>query len=238
MQLIKMLSLKEGLFINRPNRYVAEVDIEGENTWVHVHDPGRLKELLYPGNSCYVKFEPGEHRKTKWDMIAASKDGEYVLIHSGYHRYIAKAILENHEINPFGPIKALRAEVKHGQSRIDFLAQMEANSDELWIEVKGCSLSESGLALFPDAPTSRGTRHLEELIEIKKNGHRAGVLLLVLSKAERFAPNKSTDPKFYNAFYAAQNAGVEIHPVRVELNIATGTIDYVGRLPIEEASDE
>lgn len=238
MKLIQMLSLKKGVFINRPNRYVAEVEIEGKITNVHVHDPGRLKELLYHGNPCYVKFMPGEHRKTQWDMIAASKGDEKVLIHSGYHRYIAQAILENQSVNPFGFINNLRAEVKHGQSRIDFLAQTEDPDVELWIEVKGCSLSESGLALFPDAPTSRGTRHLEELIAIKKSGHRAGVLLLILSASERFAPNQSTDPKFYKAFYEALRAGVEIHPVQVALNTLTGTIDYIGLLPIEEAHDE
>lgn len=238
MKLIQMTSLQEGNFVNRPNRYVAEVEIEGVCTMVHVHDPGRLKELLYPGNRCYVKYMPGEQRKTQWDMIAASKGDEAVLIHSGYHRYIAQAILENEVISPFGIIKNLRAEVKHGQSRIDFLAQTEEMDIDLWIEVKGCSLSEAGLALFPDAPTTRGTRHLEELIEIKQSGHRAGVLLLVLSASERFAPNQTTDPKFYKAFYEALRIGVEIYPVQVALNIQTGTIDYIGILPIEEAHDE
>lgn len=238
MELIQLASLKEGVFINRPNRYVAEVEIEGSITTVHVHDPGRLKELLYPGNRCFVKFMEGAHRKTQWDMIAAAKGDEMVLIHSGYHRYIAQAILENLESNPFGTIKNLRAEVKHGQSRIDFFARTENDAVDLWIEVKGCSLSESGVALFPDAPTSRGTRHLEELIAIKKSGHRAGVLLLVLSESDRFAPNRVTDPKFYATFYEAISEGVEIHPVKVVLNVANNSIDYVGELPIEAVQYE
>lgn len=240
MALIKIDNLKEGIFIDRPNRYLANVMIDGEVVSVHVHDPGRLKELLYPLNKCLVKYVPGDKRKTQWDMIAALKADDYVLVHSGYHRYIAEAILKDPVLNPFGIFKTMRAEAKYGQSRIDFLAQVENNqcvSETIWVEVKGCSLSEEGVAKFPDAPTIRGTRHLEELMHIKASGDRAGVLLLVLSDAQLFVPKRDTDPKFYDAFYRALEKGVEIYPIKVLLK-PTGELEYKGLVPIKDVENE
>lgn len=240
MALIKIDNLKEGIFIDRPNRYLANVMIDGVVVSVHVHDPGRLKELLYPLNKCLVKYVPGDKRKTQWDMIAAQKADDYVLVHSGYHRYIAEAILKDPILNPFGIFKTMRAEAKYGQSRIDFLAQVESDqhtSETIWVEVKGCSLSEEGVAKFPDAPTVRGTRHLEELMHIKASGDRAGVLLLVLSDAQLFVPKRDTDPKFYEAFYRALEKGVEIYPVKVLLK-PTGALEYKGLVPIKDVENE
>jgi sugar fermentation stimulation protein A len=240
MALIKIDNLKEGVFIDRPNRYLANVMIDGEVVVVHVHDPGRLKELLYPLNKCLVKYVPGDKRKTQWDMIAAQKADDFVLVHSGYHRYIAEAILKDPSLNPFGIFTMMRAEAKYGQSRIDFLAQVEKDrlsSETIWVEVKGCSLSEEGVAKFPDAPTVRGTRHLEELMHIKSAGDRAGVLLLVLSDAQSFVPKRDTDPKFYEAFYRALRNGVEIFPVKVLLK-PTGELEYNGLVPIKDVENE
>lgn len=245
MTLLKIDNLKEGVFIDRPNRYLANVMIDGRMELVHVHDPGRLKELLYPHNKCLIKPVSGEKRKTQWDMIAAQKGDEFVLVHSGYHRYIAEAILNNAAINPFGVFTDLKAEVTHGHSRIDFIAKVTSPSEvastmsheTIWVEVKGCSLSEEGVAKFPDAPTERGTRHLEELMQIKISGDRAGVLLLVFSEAQWFVPKRDTDPKFYKAFYLALEKGVEIHPIKVLLK-PTGALEYSGPVPIKDVENE
>lgn len=237
MKLYHIDDIVEGIFIERPNRYLAEVDIAGKRSVVHVHDPGRLKELLYLGNRCLVKYAASEKRKTEWDMIAAYKDDEFVLVHSGIHRYLAEAILRNADINPFGGFEQIKPEAKYGKSRIDFLAKTLQTGEDIWVEVKGCSLSIDGIAKFPDAPTERGTRHLEELIEIKASGARAGVLLLVLSNARAFIPNKETDPKFYKTFYKALAAGVEIKPVRIALNHA-GDFIYMGEIEILEGENE
>lgn len=246
MTLLKIEGLVEGVFLDRPNRYLANVLVDDEVVSVHVHDPGRLKELLYPQNSCLVKRVIGNHRKTQWDMIAAQKEGEFVLVHSGYHRYIAEAILKDAALNPFGTFSKIKAEAKYGQSRIDFIAQVEKKQhlqhdsqpyETIWVEVKGCSLSEEGVAKFPDAPTVRGTRHLEELMHIKASGDRAGVLLLVLSESDWFVPKRDTDPKFYEAFYRAIKNGVEIHPVKVLLK-PTGALEYKGSVPIKDVENE
>lgn len=233
MTLMEIEGLFEAKFIKRPNRYLAICEIEGIETEVHVHDPGRLKELLYEGNKCLVKHSPGPKRKTSWDMIAAQKGAEFVLIHSGYHRYIAQAILENEDINPFGAFSEMKAEAKIGHSRIDFLAKTRLTGETLWIEVKGCSLSENGVALFPDAPTERGTRHLRTLMEIKESGERAGVLLLILSESEIFMPKADTDPKFSAAFYEAMAKGIDIYPVKVLLT-SEGKLQYKGLIKIKD----
>ena len=240
MELYKIEDLVEGIFISRPNRYIAEVLIEGNVEVVHVHDPGRLKELLFPQNRVLVKHMPGEKRKTKWDMIAAQKGDAFVLVHSGIHRYIAEALLKNETLNPFGVFTKMKPEATYGKSRIDFFAtvtEKDGADSEIWVEVKGCSLSIDGVAQFPDAPTVRGTRHLEELISIKKSGARAGVLLLVLSESHVFVPKRDTDPKFYEAFYRALDSGVEIYPVKVILK-PTGALEYRGLVPIKEVENE
>lgn len=232
MTLIKIEGMTKAKFISRPNRYLAIVELDGEEETVHVHDPGRLTELLYEGNTCLIKHSPGPKRKTSWDMIAAEKGDEYVLVHSGYHRAIAEAIINQPSINPFGVFSTYRAEAKYGKSRIDFLAKTLEDTRPLWIEVKGCSLSVDGIAMFPDAPTVRGTRHLEELMEIVSNGDRAGVLLLILSNSDSFVPKKDTDPKFYAAFYRALALGVAIYPVQLMLH-SDGRVEYKGLVTIK-----
>lgn len=233
MNLVTIDDLKKGVFLDRPNRYLADVEVDGVQVKVHVHDPGRLKELLYEGNECLIRHAAGPKRKTEWDMIAAGMDDGYVLIHSGYHRYIANAILESDKISPFGKLIEIKPEVKFGHSRIDFKL-MSDQGEVIWVEVKGCSLSEGGVAKFPDAPTVRGTKHLESLISIKEDGERAAVFILVLGKSEIFEPNGMTDPVFYDTFYKAMDSGVEIYPLRVELDPESGIIRFIKTLPIKE----
>jgi len=232
--LYKVENLVYGTFISRPNRYIAEVEINGEIEIVHVHDPGRLKELLFKGNSCIVRPVESTKRKTKWDMIAAQKEDEYILIHSGIHRYLAEAILRHTELSPFGAWAHLKAEVKACHSRFDFKLSNDSG-EMIWIEVKGCSLSEMGVAKFPDAPTTRGVRHLEELIQLKKQGDRTGVMILILSRAKIFAPNTQTDPKFSEVFYQAKNLGVELHPIRIEFQPETGNFYFMNEIAIKES---
>lgn len=224
-------NLKTGTFISRPNRYIAKVAIDGKEETVHVHDPGRLKELLFEGNTCLVYYTPSPSRKTDWDMIAAQKGSDYVLIHSGYHRKIAEAILSDPQYTPFGQVLPYKAEVKAGESRLDFCLDLPEDQ-KIWLEVKGCSLSEEGIAKFPDAPTKRGKRHLETLMQLKKEGHRAAVLLLILSEASAFIPKGDTDPDFYETFYKAMEEGVEIYPVKVTFNAETHAFDFGGLIDI------
>ncbi len=206
----------EAIFKTRPNRYLGIVDIISpqiqHNVMVHIHDPGRLKELLYSGNKVLLRSVPGAHRKTQWDVLAARYDTQWVLIHSGYHRQIAEQILTNPEIMPYPDVKKYRAEVRLNDSRMDFWLALQ-NGKQVWVEVKGCTLSQNRLALFPDAPTKRGAKHLKTLIERKTDGFEAAVVILIFrTDADCFRPNQETDQDFSFLFYQAIKMGVEIHP--------------------------
>lgn len=225
-----------GYFRDRPNRFLAVVDIVledgsvSERELVHVHDPGRLKEILLPGAELAVKRASNPGRKTRWDLIAGKVGNMWVLIHSGYHRAISEAVLRDPDNNPFGRIDDLKAEVKFGRSRMDYLLTMQKGG-RMVVEVKGCSLAIDGTALFPDAPTVRGTRHLEELITLLSEGYRSGVLFLVFRMdSECLSPKEDTDPVFARTFHRALDAGVEIHAVL--LSYEEGSILYHGEIPI------
>lgn len=205
----------EAVFISRPNRFVAIVDVLSsgiQNVEVHVHDPGRLVDLLYRGNQLLLKKATNPRRKTKWDLIAAKKDDEWVLVNSAYHRKIAEWVLSKPFINPLGQVDSILPEQKLGDSRLDFL--VFKGDKRIWVEVKGCTFVRNDVALFPDAPTIRGKRHLDELTLAKKNGDNAAVLFLVFrADAKYFSPNRLMDPEFYGAYQKAREAGVDFYPL-------------------------
>lgn len=221
---------QKGSFLERPNRFIAQVKLDdGSLETVHVHDSGRIKELLFEGNRVNIKSASNPKRKTKWDMISAlSDDGEEVLINSAYHRYISENIIRDPEISPFGNIDTLKAEVKYGGSRIDYM--LSKDNQNIWVEVKGVSLSVDKVAMFPDAPSTRAQKHLKELMELLEKGERAAVLLLIFRNSDYFRPKWETDPVFSELFYEAREKGVEIYPVQLELR--DGSINYKGLLPI------
>ena len=231
--LLELEDLEEAVFLRRPNRFVGEVRMEDSTERVHVADPGRLEELLYPSARVLVqKAPPGSARKTQYSLVAARDGDRWVLVNTGMHRRLATALLEDPAISPFGPVSDCRAEVTSplGGSRFDFLLGME-EGDDLWLEVKGCTLRRNGTALFPDAPTVRGTRHLRELTELTVcMGKRTAVLFLVFTGGVRYlAPNRDTDPAFADAFRDALVAGVDIRGVGFDLE--GGCLVYTGPVP-------
>lgn len=136
--------------------------------------------------------------------------------------------MNNPKISPFGKVDSLKAEVKYGKSRIDY--RLIKDGKEIWVEVKGVSLSIEREAMFPDAPSERAQKHLTELMELKEHGHRAAVMLLVLRDSYGFRPKFETDPKFNELFYMAKEKGVEIYPLQLEL--VDGNINYIGQIDI------
>ncbi len=224
-----------GIFHRRLNRFVGLVDI----TWpfsqkgvkIHIHDSGRLSELLFDGNEILIKKPDRDgHRKTKWDLIAARFEDHWVLTNSGMHRKIAEWIFS--QGIPFGKLKSVTPEVKSGQSRLDFLLVTEKDK-RIWVEVKGCTLTLDGRATFPDAPTVRGKKHVEELIELKKSGERAAIVFLVMRKDSKcFYPNIETDPEFSETFFRALDAGVEVYPLLFEFT--PPKLIYRHKLPVCE----
>ena len=217
-----------GKFLERPNRFICEAELsDGKIVTAHVHDSGRIKELLYKGNSVSLrKAKDISKRKTEWDLISAkAEDGEDILLNSSFHRYISENILRNFEISPFGEVDLVKAEVKNGHSRLDYM--LEKDGKKIWVEVKGVSLSVNKRAIFPDAPSERATKHLNTLMEIKKNGERACVLLLVFRDSDSFIPNYETDKLFFETFYKALENGVEVYPIQLKLK--NGEIFYTDK---------
>jgi len=217
----------KGFFIERKNRFLGIVELDGKIIKAHIHDPGRLREILYPGNSVLLKGVRNRGRKTAWDIVAGFSNDEYVFIHSGYHSIIAEAILNDPFVSPFGSVNIVKKEPRLDGGRLDFL--VEKNGRNIWIEVKGCTLERGGIALFPDAPTERGRRHLEALISLKEKGERAAVLILVFrSKSRSFMPNEEAGRRFSEVFWRAFDIGVEFYPILLCYN--AGKILYRGRI--------
>ncbi|MFW6196521.1 MAG: DNA/RNA nuclease SfsA [Thermoplasmatota archaeon] len=224
---------EKGTFVERKNRFLGSVRFKsGELDDVHVRDPGRLKDLLYEGNEVLLKKADNENRKTDWDLISAKFYDLWVLVNSGYHRKITKTILEDESISPFDKIDSFKPEAKLGDSRIDFL--IKKNGKKIWTEVKGCTLAKNGEALFPDAPTARGKRHVDELREAVKNGDRGALLILIFrSDAECFRPYEKRDPDFSDSFYNAYEEGVEVHPLLLSYNVdGKGKLYFKKKIPL------
>ena len=222
MKVLSIVPDARAVFVERSNRFLAFVKLDGKKVAVHVHDPGRLEELLYPGASVLIKRENNKNRKTKWDLIASNYHGQWVLVNSKYHRYIAEKLLRM-----LLPEHAIKPEVKIGASRIDFLAE---EGERIAIEVKGCTLSREGIALFPDAPTKRGLRHVEELMKFAEHDRAMLLILIFRADAKCFAPNEDTDPEFAKTFWNAIKAGVDIYPAL--LSYDGNSIYYLRKIPV------
>lgn len=195
-----------GVFRARPNRFIAHVDIGGETAICHVKNTGRCRELLVPGARVYLAESENPARKTKYDLIAVEKGKLLINMDSQSPNQAAKEALPR--LIP--GLTLLRPETVHNDSRFDFYAETEAG--ERWfIEVKGVTLEENGVARFPDAPTQRGTKHLKGLCRCMDEGFCTAVLFVIQMKGVTvFEPNTITDPEFSCALRQAAGHGVKL----------------------------
>ncbi|MCK5785462.1 MAG: DNA/RNA nuclease SfsA [Candidatus Sabulitectum sp.] len=226
-QLFSIEGCVPAVFVSRPNRFLLVATFSwGGSVEVHVPDPGRLKELLYPGNDLLIiPARPGSVRKTKWSLAGAKDPTGWILVNTAFHRKISSSLFSSRH-SPLGIAVTLQAEVgsPSGKSRFDFLL-----NGDTWVEVKGCTLKIGRKALFPDAPTVRGVKHLTELTEMALRGLRTAVVFLVFVRdVECFSPNRITDPKFAEALGRAVAAGVEVYPVQLSFDGAM--VRYSGLL--------
>ena len=195
-----------GRFLARPNRFIAHVELEGGTQICHVKNTGRCRELLVPGARVYLEdFGPDTRRKTRYDLIAVEKGDLLINMDSQAPN---KAVGEFLRAGGLWEAPTLvRPETKWGNSRFDFY--LEQGDRKAFLEVKGVTLEEKGLALFPDAPTLRGVKHLEELAAAAKAGYEAYALFLIQMKGVRtFRPNWALHPQFGQALADAAAAGV------------------------------
>ena len=199
-------NIHKATFLRRPNRFVAQVEWEGAEVTVHVKNTGRCRELLVPGATVYLVRSDDPNRKTAFDLVAVEKGELLVNMDSQAPNRVFGEWAASGAFVP--GLTLLRPETVWGDSRFDFY--WEAGERKGFVEVKGCTLEEDGAARFPDAPTLRGVKHLEELIRAKAAGYEAAVcFVLQMAPMKRFSPNDETHPAFGEALRRAAQAGVE-----------------------------
>lgn len=209
---MKYTKIVPGVFLKRPNRFIAHVLINGIEEICHVKNTGRCHELLVPGCTVYCFVSDNPARKTKYDLIAVEKKTEngtfLVNMDSQAPNAAAKEWLQS-GTSPFGKLDVIKPECKFGNSRFDFYLEKEKR--KIYLEVKGVTLEINGVVLFPDAPTERGVKHVQELIHCHGEGYETYVLFVVqMERALYFTPNRKTHPQFADALQEAQKAGVQL----------------------------
>ncbi|MGN0623945.1 MAG: DNA/RNA nuclease SfsA [Oscillospiraceae bacterium] len=202
---MKYGDIHTGKFLSRPNRFIAHVEIDGAEEICHVKNTGRCRELLIPGCRVFCEKSSNPARKTKYDLIAVMKGGRLINMDSQAPNKAAGEAADR----LFGGVVSVRPEYAYGSSRIDFY--IETKSERILMEVKGVTLEEDGVVMFPDAPTERGIKHLKELSAAAADGYRACILFVIQMNGVRyFTPNRRTHPQFAEALKQAAESGVEI----------------------------
>lgn len=195
-----------GIFRARPNRFIAHIEIDGKEETCHVKNTGRCRELLPAGAQVWCQDALSPTRKTRYDLIAVQKGHRLINMDSQAPNAAAKEWLLS---GGLGQIENLRPECRHGSSRFDF--SFTKDGIPCFLEVKGVTLETDGICAFPDAPTIRGAKHLQELTALAKQGYGAYVLFVIqMADVAYLHPNDATDSAFSAALRAAAQAGVQI----------------------------
>lgn len=201
----------KGQFVSRPNRFIAEVRIDGKTEICHVKNTGRCRELFVPDAEVYVVKTENPARKTKFDLICVRKAGSLFNVDSTAPNAVFSEWARQSGF--FGEITYMRPEYTFRDSRFDFY--IEAEGKKIFVEVKGVTLEKDGTVLFPDAPTLRGVKHLKHLAASMAEGYAAHVVFIAKTeKAKLFMPNRAAHPEFADALLEAKRAGVGVYCLR------------------------
>ena len=204
---MKYPNIHKSKFISRPNRFIACAELNGEAVVCHVKNTGRCKELLIPSAEIYLTESDNPARKTKYDLVAVNKKGTLFNIDSQ-----APNIAAGEYLKKLYPSALIRAEKVFGKSRFDFY--VENGDEKIIVEVKGVTLEKEGVALFPDAPTERGVKHIKELTALAAQGYKTQILFVIqTADIKCFSPNDETHKEFGDALRTAQQNGVQITAV-------------------------
>lgn len=214
-------------FLARPNRFVARVEMEQQEVICHVKNTGRCRELLVPGVTVWLEEGTNPNRKTAYDLIAVEKGDRLINMDSQAPN---KVFEEWAGAGSFQPgLTKLRRETTYGSSRFDFY--WESSEKRGFVEVKGVTLEEDGVVRFPDAPTLRGIKHLEELVAARQAGYEAAVCFVIQMEGVRwFSPNDATHPEFGQALRRAAGAGVDI--LALDCTVTPGTLTIRQPVPV------
>lgn len=222
-------NIKEGLFLSRPNRFLACVEIDGQEEICHVKNTGRCRELLMPGQSKVFVEDHGTDtkRKTRYSLVQVMKGGILINMDSQAPNKAGFEWVE--QGNLYKNVTFLKAEKKFGASRFDLYA--EGDGKKAFIEIKGVTLEKNGIAMFPDAPTERGVKHIQELCRCIEEGYEAYILFVIQMKGvTEFRPNVETQPEFRDALIEAREKGV--HILAFDCKVAVGSIEIDKEIPV------
>ncbi len=213
-------------FVKRDNRFRVTVRVEGHPVWAHLPNSGRLRELLVPGRRVLLAAAQAPGRLTPDDLLMVDLDGTLVSIDARMPSRLLYEALRTGRLEEFAGYAEVRREVTYGQSRLDLALEGGPDGGRCFIEAKSVTLVKDGVALFPDAPTQRGRRHLGELARARTEGHRAAVVFVVQrGDAISFSPHDEADPAFGQALREAAQAGVEVYAYKCRVSEGEVTLD-------------
>jgi len=219
--------IRPAVFRSRPNRFIAKVEIDGQEETVHVKNTGRCKELLVHGRTVWLEEGRNPNRKTRYDLIAVDKDGLLVNMDAQAPNKVFAEWAE--QGNFISGLTLLRPETMWGKSRFDFY--WEAGERKGFVEVKGCTLEDDGYCRFPDAPTERGVKHLNELVSCMADGYEATICFVIqMEGMKSFSPNDATHPAFGDALRAASAAGVKV--LTVGCHVTPDSLEITHTIPV------
>ncbi|MBD3185031.1 DNA/RNA nuclease SfsA [Candidatus Poribacteria bacterium] len=215
---------KKGKFIERPNRFMSIVEMEGKTVEAHLPNPGRIKEILYPGVDVILRKENGSKRKTGYTLVMVYKNDMLISLNTTLPNKLTEEALKAGKLECFKDYKLIRREVQYKNSRFDFL--LEKENKFCFLEVKSVSLVKDRKAMFPDAPTIRGTRHLHHLMEAMDEGYEAAVLFVIQrDDADSFSPHHETDPVFAKTLREAYEYGVKVYVHKCNISLYKAEVD-------------
>ena len=227
------LSVRRGQFLTRPNRFIAHVELDGASVVCHVKNTGRCRELLVPGHTVWLAEGDSPARKTQYDLIGVEKPTPRGLLPVNMDAQAPNRVFGEWAAGGglgFLP-SLLRPETRFGDSRFDFYWEDGPERRGFW-EIKGVTLEEDGVARFPDAPTLRGVKHLEELVRAREAGYEAGVCFVVQMPGMRWVePNDDTHPQFGQALRRAAQAGVRV--LALGCRVEPDRLEITGEVPVK-----
>lgn len=224
---MKYDNIQIGTFLERPNRFIAHIEINGQKEVVHVKNTGRCKELLIPGATVYVEKSKNPARSTKWDLIGVKKGNRMINMDSQVTNKVVKEWLEAGNLYPDATL--IKPETTYGSSRFDLY--VETPEKKAFIEVKGVTLERDNVVLFPDAPSERAVKHVEELVRAVKEGYEAYVFFVIQMKDVRyFTPNREAHAAFADALLQASKEGVRV--IAYDCDVTSDCISIGNEVPV------
>ncbi len=225
---MKYEHIQKGEFLSRPNRFIARVLVDGKEETVHVKNTGRCRELLTDIAEVFLSLSSNPQRKTKYDLVAVRKGDKLINMDSQIPNDVAEEWLKKGSL--FSENAVIKREVTYGKSRFDFY--IEDGEEKIFLEVKGVTLENEGVAMFPDAPTERGVKHINELSSALEKGYKGYILFVIQMKdVVLFKPNDATHKAFGDALREAEKSGVKI--IAMNCRVTENSIEILEEIEVD-----